>query len=438
MNRKSFISGEIKFNRQTPKHDNAFLLLSREMNTLSHMPEISLDWRELNELCQRIFRRHGYDIQTGGWYCLIQLRTEGWPGAANSLELFASALGIYDSQTNDTALSGERHRALEWFISHLITPMYTQYIELHSENIQALTRVESALESISHQAQTLKVHDAHMLPNLCYFLKVRARSSQSISLDLNTSQHVKLVCKKPDEGVADASLSQVSLSDTAPPQLIPPVADQRWQWLATGALASMLLMSIPAGGYWLFTLLFAKPVALAAFSTLEKLEEQFSDPAFTTQVLTPLQLNEVDEKLQSVAMKPASWLLLQGDRLAHSLTQQEPNNPVAINWQKMLSQSSIQYSQVAGWFEIQKRLNTLEQRLLKSEKMQRDHMTISELKTEVYEMKRALKNMDTPVTVLLWERAENKKTQHQDKVLNENIRNKLDNLNRSFVLNYEF
>ncbi len=402
MNQKSTTLSEVKFNPGVPKHSKAFLLLSSELSKLSRTPNAALNWIELDKLCQRIFLRHGYDLHTGAWFCLIQLRMAGWAGAAKSLELLASALSFGERHGSEVADLGLRRYALEWFTAHVITPMYTQAQSM--DDAQSLSRAETALEIIGRQAKKLQVRGADTLNNLCYFLQVRARTSQNIVLDVDPAQQIQLVCKAPAVVVAAEPVAEPSPVEEPTPVLVNDIPDRRWHWLAAGALAATLLITLPAGGLWLFQRLATEPAALAPFSALQHVEQRFNDSDLEVENLTEEQFSKIDSNLQALAQRPATWLLTQGNNFAQRLEEAAPGNSASANWEKMLHQHSEKILRAEGWFEVQKRLANLEQHLLESERKQRSHITISELKTEVYEMKEAMRNMETPVSVLLWKR----------------------------------
>lgn len=433
MNEKLKVLSEVKFNPGVPKHSRAFLLLSSEIVKLQRTPNAPLNWIELDKLCQRIFLRHGYDLHTGAWFCLIQMRLAGWAGAAKSLELLASALSFGERHGSEVADLGLRRYALEWFTGHVITPMYTQ--AQSTDDARSLSRAESALEIIGRQAQKLQVRGADMLNNLCYFLQVRSRTSQNIVLDVDPAQQIQLVCKAPTVVAPVEPVAEVSVPGEEPtPVLVNDVPDRRWHWLVAGALVATLLMTIPAGGLWLFQRLAAEPAALAPFSALKQVEQLFNAPDLAAENLSEEQFKKIDDSLQALAQEPATWLLAQGNGLAQRLEAAAPGNPASTHWKAMLEKNSEHLNRAEGWFEVQRRLSALEQRLLESEKKQRSHITISELKTEVYEMKQALQNMETPVGVLLLEREKQRAAGIKDNTLNEEIKIQFNELLRRDVL----
>lgn len=432
MSEKLKTLSEVKFNPGVPKHSKAFLLLSSEISKLQRTPNAPLNWIELDKLCQRIFLRHGYDLHTGAWFCLIQMRLAGWSGLAKSLELLASALSFGERHGSEVADLGLRRYALEWFTGNVITPMYTQ--AQSTDDAQSLSRAESALEIIGRQAQKLQVRGADMLNNLCYFLQVRSRTSQNIVLDVDPAQQIQLVCKTPTVVLPIEPVADVSVPEEPTPVLVNDIPDRRWHWLAAGALAATLLITIPAGGLWLFQHLVAQPAVLAPFSALKQVEQLFNVPDLAAEKLSEEQFRKIDDNLQALGQMPATWLLAQGNNLAKRLEEAAPGNPASTHWKAMLEKNSENLKRAEGWFEVQRRLVALEQRLLESEKKQRSHITISELKTEIYEMKQALQNMETPVSVLLLEREQQRASGIKDNTLNDEIKSRFNEFLRHEVL----
>ncbi|WGK60105.1 VasL domain-containing protein [Pantoea sp. SS70] len=418
---------EVKFNPVVPKHSKAFLLLSSEMAKLTRSPHTTMNWAELDRLCQRVFLQQGYDLTTGAWFCLIQLRLAGWSGAAKSLELFASALSFGERHGQDVGDIELPRSMLTWFIANALTPMYTQ--SQSTEDGQSMSRAESALDIISRKAKKLNVRDADTLSNLCYFLQVRARTSHNIVLNVDHEQQMQLVCKASP---AIDSASTPPQEETAPAPIL--VKDEKiWRWLAIGAFAATVVLSFAASIVWLYARLNEEPAAISALNALHKAETNFERAMLQTEKLTEHQIAEIDIQLQALMDQPVSQLLLKVIKLAAHIETTHPNNLATANWRSGLLKNQVISNHAGGWLEIQQRLSTLEQRLLESEKKQRNHITISELKTEVYEMKQAMQKMETPVSVLLWMRKKKSEKGESVKALDVLIEQKINNLAKEFT-----
>lgn len=423
---------EVKFNPGVPKHSKAFLLLSNEMGILSRRTDAAPDWKELDRLCQRIFIRHGYDLQTGSWFCLIQLRLAGWRGVAKSLELLASALSFGERHGSEVADLGLRRSACEWLIGHVLTPIYT--LSQSTEDGQAVARCETALTIISRQAKKLGIRGDDRLENLCYFLQVKARISQNIALDINEAQQIQLVCSTPSAPISAIQPSVLPIEEAAePPVLIDDHPQHNWRWFSYGLSTAAAIMILWGIGVLINQRLFAEPPVLATLNTLEQVSKVFNSAGISSHSLDSEQLKDIDRRMRLLAQTSPTWLAEQVNELSKSLDEVEPDNLASASWRTLLAQSKESLTRAEGWFEIQNRLNSLEARLLESESKKRHHITISELKTEVYEIKRALSNMDTPVSVKLGQLDKMASSEAHSQALQQEIETQLNGLSRAYI-----
>lgn len=67
-----------------------------------------------------------------------------------------------------------------------------------------------------------------------------------------------------------------------------------------------------------------------------------------------------------------------------------PGNPLGEQWQQKMEKASLALSINSSTKQLSQQLDTLEQRLLDAEQKRKSYMTISELKTSVYQMKNSL------------------------------------------------
>ena len=81
----------LKINGHDPRLSKSFLLLSSELSPLSGTIPARLDWNALEEKCFQLFHEYGYDLQSGMWFCLINLRLKSWKGLALALDLLSTA-----------------------------------------------------------------------------------------------------------------------------------------------------------------------------------------------------------------------------------------------------------------------------------------------------------------------------------------------------------
>lgn len=78
-----------------------------------------------------------------------------------------------------------------------------------------------------------------------------------------------------------------------------------------------------------------------------------------------------------------------------------PGNPLSIRWQNRVSENKAILPKVSSWEVINNQLEILEQRLLDAEQKRTPYLTISELKTAIYQMRQTIQQGGEPVLVQL-------------------------------------
>lgn len=80
-----------------------------------------------------------------------------------------------------------------------------------------------------------------------------------------------------------------------------------------------------------------------------------------------------------------------------------PQNPYSQYWEKKLIEKTSILPSTNSWMLINRQLDSLEQRLLDAEQKRKSYITISELKTSIYQMQETLRKGGEPVQAQLYE-----------------------------------
>ncbi|RJT36264.1 VasL domain-containing protein [Rahnella woolbedingensis] len=86
---------------------------------------------------------------------------------------------------------------------------------------------------------------------------------------------------------------------------------------------------------------------------------------------------------------------------AISLNKIWPGNFISRSWQNKLAEQTTSLPTINSWARVKSQLDNLEQRLLDAEQKRKPYMTISELKTEIYNMRQTLQQGGEPVQAQL-------------------------------------
>lgn len=317
--------GDVKISCHDPRHHQEFLLLSNSVNTWkSHVHDRSW-WLTQENQCLAIFKQHGYDLQSGVWFCLISCQRHGWAGITNATLLLAEGFSKKQRQCwPPIAATDLRQQIIEWYSTHAATCVYG--LPLASAQVDTLLQLEDAVSMMLEHARSLQSRSQAALRNLLDYLQSSRKSLQKRAL------MAKPVIPAPPPAPVD----------TAPPLLSeqPLLSYPRpWKaWFTGGALGITLTLCAVSAINWL------------------------------NQPSTAIRL----EKL---------W----------------PGNALSARWQNQIAEQTASLPTVNSWKLVNNQLNNLEQRLLDAEQKRKPYMTISELKTEIYQMRQTLQQGGEPV-----------------------------------------
>lgn len=325
----SVTPADVKISCHDPRHHQEFLLLSNNVyGWKGHVHDRSW-WLTQENQCLEIFQRHGYDLQSGVWFCLISCQRHGWSGMANATLLLAEAFGRKQRQCwPPLAATDLRQQIIEWYATHAATSVYG--LPLNSAEIETLTQLEAAVSMMLGHALSLQSRSQAALRNLLDYIQSSRQSLQKRALTVKSTVPVP------------APLPLVPAAQPFPAlKLLPP--PRPWKAWITGSMVGIAL-------------------TLCAVSAAHWLE----------QPSTALRLN-------------AFW----------------PGNPLSARWQNRYVEQNASLPKINSWALVNEQLNDLEQRLLDAEQKRKSYMTISELKTAIYQMRQTLQQGGKPVLAQL-------------------------------------
>lgn len=327
----SVTPADVKISCHDPRHHQEFLLLSNSVNSWKgHVHDRSW-WLTQENQCLAIFQRHGYDLQSGVWFCLISCQRHGWAGMTNATMLLAEAFGRKQRQCwPPLAATDLRQQIIEWYSTNAATNVYG--LALNSAEVSTLVQLEGAVSMMLDHALSLQSRSQAALRNLLDYLQSSRQTLQKRAL-----------VAKP---LMPAPATSPSPLVPAPPPLpllkiLPP--QRSWKAWVTGGITGMAL-------------------TLCAVSVVNWLQ----------QPSTAVRLD-------------VFW----------------PGNPLSARWRAQLAEQTASLPTINSWAMVNDQLNALEQRLLDSEQKRRSYVTISELKTAIYQMRQTLQQGGEPVMAQL-------------------------------------
>jgi type VI secretion system protein VasL len=424
----------LKINGHDPRLSKSFLLLSSELSPLSGTIPARLDWNALEEKCFQLFHEYGYDLQSGMWFCLINLRLKSWKGLALALDLLSTAF-THNSQRCWPPLAAvqQRQQLMDWFNANVATHIYT--LEYGPENSGEMRLVEKSIGVLCGQSKNLHSRSHDSLKNLHYFLQVRCRSVPYPS-QIKPVKALQPVPEPAPETISEKKAAVIEmLPDAEPAEIRLEPAPRPLLWALGGMAAGIAICAIAASIWFSAQSLSLGEKLSAPLLALQHSERQMDEVwrkaqepelrAQKTAVLThavPL--------LDWLSEQPSDVLLRQGKILSDHLEEAYPDNELSARWHRTLQEKAGDIPALDGIVLANKHLDELDARLLNAEKKHSQYMTVSELKTAVYEIRQDLQRNGTSAETLLWMIQQDRKNNREvNPVLLKKITQRIDALN---------
>jgi type VI secretion system protein VasL len=112
-----------------------------------------------------------------------------------------------------------------------------------------------------------------------------------------------------------------------------------------------------------------------------------------------------------------------------------PGNTLYAHWRQQLEEKSVTQTPDTSYFQLNQQLDILEQRLIDAEQKRKSYVTISELKTVIYQMRNILRQQETTVEYQLNQLQFLRRQQHKiPPVILSSLHLKLEALNSRYLL----
>ena len=400
----------LKINGQDPRLSKTFLLLSSELSHLNGALPGKIDWGLLEKKCYLLFREYGFDLQSGVWFCLINLRLNSWKGLALALDLLSTAF-INNGLRCWPPVSAvqQRQHLIDWFCANVATHIYT--LEYGPENNSDMWQVERNIAVLCEQAKNLQSRSHESLNNLRYFMQVRCRSVPYPKNRIEKVAEIEpfsTVEQKNTPMKVKADLVGASECQWPEIKLLPAPESRPILWLLSGLGVGVILSLIAFGIFF-----YSQQPDVSEKLTAPLAQLQHTDNQLNTvwKATSAKEINGQKKTILAHAMPVIQWLsqqsadssLRQGNTLSRRLRAFFPDNPVSDYWDRSIQEKLGDIPALDGYINANKHLNQLEAHLLNAEKEPNKYMTLSELKTAVYQIRQDLQQNGVPAETLLAE-----------------------------------
>lgn len=167
---------KIKFNSFDPRYQQHFRSLTENISEWRCHYADRAWWVEQELHCLTHFRKQGYDLHTGLYYCLINGHLYGWTGLASASLLLADAFHQREPGCwPPLAAKNHRKEIIEWYCQEVIDSCYGLSCSLIA--ISDYEKLTHALKRISVQAEALECRAINRITSLTTLLSVVYQTS---------------------------------------------------------------------------------------------------------------------------------------------------------------------------------------------------------------------------------------------------------------------
>lgn len=389
-----------------------YTALRDELSKLTHPARPDVNWRYAEKLCLSLFEQNGVELQTAGWYTLARTQLAGLFGLNEGLAILEALIshqwgGLWPLPVH------ARMEILSSLSQRLQQLMRT--LPLNYSDLSQLYRAEQHFASLGAVLQRLELKHLSQfdtLRTLMHNNAVRLENSDGAS---GTGAVIQPGIVLPTAVINSAETSVDALSGISDTEKNAPKNAVKWVYVAqpehqpnvevlsaipapeknwksfTAGMVTMLLISAATVWGWQYlhrpdplqTQLAASLAPLPAILTPAQLG--------TLRQQSPLSqafISQTQQQLARLDKLPPDWNIDYSRQLVEQaqILWPEQAKPLALQWQQQLNAASIPTENLNGWHQGMTTLQQLADRLNALDEKRGKYMTVSELKSAVFEM----------------------------------------------------
>ncbi|WP_455852575.1 VasL domain-containing protein [Pantoea endophytica] len=384
-----------------PRAFAEYAALRHEMQKLTHPARPDVDWSHVSALCLTLFEQNGVELQSAVWYTLSRAHSAGAAGMAEGLAVLTALL----TREWPTLWPQPAHTRIELLAG--LSRRLQQFLRTQTLSEADLTALSQAARLLSEMGDHLQRLELRQLSQIDPLLD-RIRSAVVVleRCDALPSEAMAVLSEeiqvaKPAIALADEEVSGW-VYVPAPGAPAPDMGRLRRRAFMSGVGATLLSVSlIVAACYfveqhaeqesWLQQELLASVSPLPAPLAPEMVAELQANPP--EWLSDGAWLEQTQQQLNWLQGAPPDWNLQHGNALVMQANQLLPDSDavktMSARWNRQLKATAMPAEKMQGWQQGMEQLNTLSQRLNGLDEKRGKYLTVSELKTAVYNMTQA-------------------------------------------------
>lgn len=377
-----------------------YAALRDELGKLSHPARPDVNWHCVEKLSLALFEHNGVELQTAAWYTLARTQLGGLAGLNEGLAILEALIShqwgnLWPQQVHARVeiLSGLSRRVQQ--MMRTLPIGYSDLSQLYRAE-QQLTRLNEVLQRL--ELRHLSQFDA--LAALMHSSALRLENSDAAAGSATATPSGAVLpasAQRAADPAVEMTPSAVKWVYIAQPQpeanievMTPPPPTSRWKPFAAGVVTMLVVGAAGIGGWQLVQR--PDPLIDHLAATLSPLAMPLTGEqvdSLKRQNYQPEKIREhTEQQLGWLAALSPCWALDYGQRLVRQAQAFKPQDAavgrMAAEWQQQLKATALPEEAMGGWQQGMEQLQQLTDRLNALDGQRGKYITVSELKSVVY------------------------------------------------------
>lgn len=377
-----------------------YAALRDELGKLSHPARPDVNWHYVEKLSLALFEHNGVELQTAAWYTLARTQLGGLAGLNEGLAILEALIShqwgnLWPQQVHARVeiLSGLSRRVQQ--MMRTLPIGYSDLSQLYRAE-QQLTRLDEVLQRL--ELRHLSQFDA--LAALMHSSALRLENSDAAAGSATATPSGAVLpasAQRAADPAVEMTPSAVKWVYIAQPQpeanievMTPPPPTSRWKPFAAVVVTMLVVGAAGIGGWQLVQR--PDPLIDHLAATLSPLAMPLTGEqvdSLKRQNYQPEKIREhTEQQLGWLAALSPCWALDYGQRLVRQAQALKPQDAavgkMAAEWQQQLKATALPEEAMGGWQQGMEQLQQLTDRLNALDGQRGKYITVSELKSVVY------------------------------------------------------